>query len=136
MIEFTLADLEGLVGQWLWPLFRIASFLAAAPIIGARVVSARIRIVLAILLTVLVAPNLESLPAFDGLLQLNGDNGFFVGDKLSQADLAVWDIVDSMLVWITGANLNNHPRLQKFYDAIKARPGIAAYLDSDKRPEG
>ena len=67
MIEFSVADIGHFVGQWLWPLFRIGGFLMAAPIVGARVVPARVRIVLAMALTALVAPVLGPLPAFDGL---------------------------------------------------------------------
>ncbi len=67
MLEFSVADIGQFVGQWLWPLFRISGFLMAAPILGAQVVPARVRMALAIVLTVLVVPVLEPLPAFDGL---------------------------------------------------------------------
>ena len=76
------------------------------------------------------------LPAFDGLLELNGDTGFFVGDDITWADLAVFDILDSMVQWVQGANLDNHPRVARFFDAIRERPRIAAYLASDRRASG
>jgi len=75
------------------------------------------------------------LPGFDDLLQQNG-TGFLVGDRLSHADIAVWDILDSMTTWVAGATLEGYPRLEAFYAATKARPRIAAYLASDRRPAG
>ena len=75
------------------------------------------------------------LPGFDDLLEQSG-TGFLVGDRLSHADIAVWDILDSMTTWVAGANLDGFPRLAAFYAAIKARPRIAAYLASDRRPAG
>ncbi len=75
------------------------------------------------------------LPGFDDLLEQNG-TGFFVGDSLSHADIAVWDILDSMTAWVAGATLDGYPRLAEFHAAIKSRPRIAAYLASDRRPAG
>jgi glutathione S-transferase len=72
------------------------------------------------------------LPGFDDLLQQNG-TGFFVGDRLTHADVAVWDILDSMTSWVKGATLDGYPRLAEFHAEIKARPRIAAYLASDRR---
>lgn len=72
------------------------------------------------------------LPGFDDLLEQNG-TGFFVGDKLTHADVAVWDILDAMTSWVKGATLDGYPRLAEFHAGIKARPRIAAYLASDRR---
>ena len=59
------------IGQWLgsflWPLFRIASFLMVIPIFGTQLVTARIRMGLALAMTVLVMPMIGDVPAFDGL---------------------------------------------------------------------
>lgn len=73
------------------------------------------------------------LPGFDDLLEQNG-TGFFVGDALTHADIAVWDILDSMTAWVADAALDGYPRIAAFFAAIKARPRIAAYLASDRRP--
>lgn len=54
-------------GQFLWPLFRIAGFFMVAPIFGAQVVPARIRLMLGVTMTILVSPVLPKLPAFDGI---------------------------------------------------------------------
>jgi glutathione S-transferase len=76
------------------------------------------------------------LPAFEGLLQLNQSEAHFVGDGLTHADVAVWDVLDSMLQWVSGASLEGQPRLMAFFDGFKARPEIAAYLESEDRPQG
>lgn len=78
------------------------------------------------------------LPAFETLLDMNGDNGFFVGDDITHADIAVWDILDSMQEWVAGARdaMAEFPRVQRFFETIAARPRIAAYLASDQRPRG
>ncbi len=59
------------IGQWLgsflWPLFRIASFLMVIPVIGTQLVPMRIRLILAVGITVLVVPLLDDVPAIDGL---------------------------------------------------------------------
>ena len=52
---------------------------------------------------------------------------------LTQADLAVWDALDSIVTWIEGAKFGAFGRVEKFYEAIRARPAIAEYLASDRR---
>jgi len=73
------------------------------------------------------------LSAWDGLLELNGDNGYLVGPSVTQADIAVWDALDAVHDWIDGASFGAFRRVEKFYEAIAARPAIAAYLASDRR---
>nr|WP_207951977.1 flagellar biosynthetic protein FliR [Pseudomaricurvus alcaniphilus] len=51
------------VGRYLWPLFRISGLLMAMPIIGTRVVTARVRVVLAFFITLVVVPLLPPLPS-------------------------------------------------------------------------
>lgn len=53
------------IARHLWPLFRIASFFMIIPIIGTQLVPARIRLGLALLTTVLVAPLIETIPIID-----------------------------------------------------------------------
>ena len=60
---FTDAQLLGWIEAWLWPLVRIGGLLAIAPVLGARLVPARIRMVLVVLLTLTLAPLLPSIPA-------------------------------------------------------------------------
>jgi glutathione S-transferase len=73
------------------------------------------------------------LSAWDGLLDLNGDNGYLVGPALTQADLAVWDALDAIVTWIEGARFGSFARVEQFYESIRARPAIAEYLGSDRR---
>ena len=73
------------------------------------------------------------LTAWDGLLQLNGDNGYLVGASLTQADIAVWDSLDVIVDWLAGASFGSFARVERFYESIKARPAIAVYLRSDRR---
>jgi glutathione S-transferase len=73
------------------------------------------------------------LPSWDGLLALNGDNGYLVGSALTQADLAVWDALDAIVTWIEGARFGSVARVERFYHSIAARPAIAEYLASDRR---
>lgn len=67
MIELTQVQINEWVGQFIWPLSRITAFMLAAPIFGTQVVSSRIRLVLGLSLTILIAPLLPPLPPFDGL---------------------------------------------------------------------
>lgn len=50
------------IGQYLWPMLRISGFYFAVPIIGARTVPARIRIVLTLFTTLLLVPLLPPAP--------------------------------------------------------------------------
>ncbi len=55
------------VGQHLWPLFRIASFMMVIPFIGTQLVPMRVRLGLALLMTVLVVPLIGDVPRVDAL---------------------------------------------------------------------
>ena len=68
------------------------------------------------------------LPNLDGLLELNGDRGFLVGESLTHADVAVWDILDSITEWVAGATLDGAPRLKRFFVDFRARPRIGALI--------
>ncbi|WP_370305738.1 flagellar biosynthetic protein FliR [Sinimarinibacterium flocculans] len=60
----TLTDTQLLawVQQFVWPLIRISALFMIAPVLGARAVSPRIRLLLALLITVVVAPLLPAPP--------------------------------------------------------------------------
>ncbi|MCG8420262.1 MAG: glutathione S-transferase family protein [Proteobacteria bacterium] len=75
------------------------------------------------------------LTSFDGLLEMNGDTGYFVGDRLTHADIAVWDALDAVLSYVPSASLDGFSRLQAFYDSVRTIPSIEAYLNSDQRPQ-
>lgn len=56
MIEFTLPELYAWIGQFLWPFFRVAAFVAIAPIFGESAVSPMIKIGVAGVLAFAIAP--------------------------------------------------------------------------------
>lgn len=57
------ADLIGQwVGQHLWPLFRLASFMMVIPFVGTQLVPARVRLGLALMITILVVPMIPPVP--------------------------------------------------------------------------
>lgn len=62
------ADLLGQwVGQYLWPLFRLGSFMMVIPFIGTQLVPARVRLGLALLITLLVVPIIGPVPQVEAL---------------------------------------------------------------------
>ena len=65
LFSFTEAELLEHLSRFIWPLMRISGFMLAIPIFGTRVVSPYIRIGLASLLSLLVAPMLPPLPVVD-----------------------------------------------------------------------
>lgn len=60
MLELTDRALFVWLQGWLWPFLRIAAFVMTVPAIGTRVLPARARVVLALVLTAVVAPLLRS----------------------------------------------------------------------------
>jgi flagellar biosynthetic protein FliR len=60
MISVTTAQLNALLAAFAWPLARILALIASAPVIGNPRVPARLKISLALLITVLVAPLVPS----------------------------------------------------------------------------
>ena len=59
------ADIVAWLGTLLWPLFRIAAMVMTAPVFGAQTVPVRVRLVLALALTVLTVPLLPPVPAVE-----------------------------------------------------------------------
>lgn len=55
-MNFTDEQLINLVSSYFWPFARIAAFIAVVPIFGARIVPTRIRLLIAISLTVVIVP--------------------------------------------------------------------------------
>lgn len=60
---FTADQITALVGSLLWPLFRVAALLMVAPVFGAKVVPARIRLGLSVAVTLVLIPLLPVPPA-------------------------------------------------------------------------
>jgi len=64
-MNVTDVEIGQFLGQYIWPLFRIASFFMAVPILGSRLINARARLALAASLTVILAPMLPPMPLVD-----------------------------------------------------------------------
>ena len=71
MFNIAPGQLEAFLAQYFWPFTRIGAGLMVAPGFGARFVPPRLRIVLAIALTLLVAPSLTA-PSGVVLISING----------------------------------------------------------------
>jgi flagellar biosynthetic protein FliR len=56
MLTLNEATVLQLLGAWLWPFIRIGGFIMAAPVIGTRAVPLRVRMMLALALTGILAP--------------------------------------------------------------------------------
>ncbi|MGL4318588.1 MAG: flagellar biosynthetic protein FliR [Pseudomonas sp.] len=67
MLELTNAQIGGWVGQFLLPLFRIASMLMVMPVIGTQLVPTRVRLYLALAICLVLAPNLPPMPQVDSV---------------------------------------------------------------------
>ncbi|MES0874100.1 flagellar biosynthetic protein FliR [Sinimarinibacterium thermocellulolyticum] len=61
-MSFTDAQLIAWVQHFVWPLIRISALFMIAPVLGARAVSPRIRLLLALVITAVVAPLLPAPP--------------------------------------------------------------------------
>ena len=61
-MTFTDTQLIAWLQAWFWPMVRIGGVLATAPVLGGRVVPVRIRVVLMVLLTMVIAPLLPAAP--------------------------------------------------------------------------
>ena len=65
MLEITVEQIYQWIGQYFWPFCRIAAFFTILPILSTQLVSQRIRLVLAVAVTVVVAPMLEPVPMIE-----------------------------------------------------------------------
>lgn len=66
MLNITTTELYTLLATFLWPLSRILALIATAPILGNPSIPVRVKLGLAIMITILVAPTVEqSLPQID-----------------------------------------------------------------------
>ncbi|WP_281648647.1 flagellar biosynthetic protein FliR [Parendozoicomonas sp. Alg238-R29] len=66
-MELTTAQLTGWIGQFIWPLFRVVGLLMTMPIIGSALVPAQVRLLLAVAITLLIAPLLPTMPVVEPL---------------------------------------------------------------------
>ncbi|MFK8077136.1 MAG: flagellar biosynthetic protein FliR [Granulosicoccus sp.] len=66
-LVLTAEQINAWVGLVLWPMFRIAGLLSIMPALGGGEVPVRVRVALALLLTLLIAPTLGAMPQVDPL---------------------------------------------------------------------
>jgi len=59
-MTLAMADIVGWIGSFMWPFFRFSAMMLVAPFFSARTIPVRIRILLAVFISLLVAPNLQS----------------------------------------------------------------------------
>lgn len=62
MFTVTTLEIMQLVQAWLWPFFRIAGLVMTAPLIGTRTVPVRIRLIIALAITMVVFPVIPAVP--------------------------------------------------------------------------
>jgi flagellar biosynthetic protein FliR len=62
MLEFSALDLTGWVSQYFYPFVRIAACLGVMPLLGSKLVPRQIRILLAVAITLIIAPLLPPIP--------------------------------------------------------------------------
>ncbi|MFC7514197.1 flagellar biosynthetic protein FliR [Herbaspirillum sp. GCM10030257] len=65
MISFTSAELNIWIASFIWPLTRILGLVSVAPLFGNVSVPARVKIGLGLMLALIIAPTVPSLPATD-----------------------------------------------------------------------
>lgn len=66
-MELSLDEISSWIGDFFWPFLRFGALFLAAPIFGARTVPVRVRIILAVMVTLVVQPSLPFLAAIDPL---------------------------------------------------------------------
>jgi len=64
-MNFTATQINAWVGGYMWPLFRIAAIVATAPVLGARYLPPRLKALLILALTFVIAPNVPNVPVVD-----------------------------------------------------------------------
>jgi flagellar biosynthetic protein FliR len=65
MISVTSAQLSAWLGAFIWPFFRILALVSSAPILGNSSIPLRVKVGLSVLLTLVMAPILGSMPAVE-----------------------------------------------------------------------
>jgi len=67
MLQISVAQATEFVGSLIWPFIRISALLMAMPVFGTRMVSVRVRVILAVLLSIMTLPLIGKVPAVDPL---------------------------------------------------------------------
>jgi len=67
MISLASSEIMSWVGTFIWPLIRIAALVGAAPVFGARTVPVTTKLIIAVVLTLVIAPVSPPVPVVDPL---------------------------------------------------------------------
>ena len=67
MFEIDGVEISSWVSRYLWPLFRVSALIGAMPVIGTALVPARIKLLFAIVITLVIVPLLPPMPETDAL---------------------------------------------------------------------
>jgi flagellar biosynthetic protein FliR len=79
LLAFSAEELGAWLGTLLWPLCRVSGFIMVAPVLGSQLVPVRLRLIIAVVLTLLIMPGLPPMPQIEALsLQA----GVLVGQQL------------------------------------------------------
>ena len=71
-VQVSAGQLTGVVGLYLWPFMRIVGMIMVAPVFSASMVTPRLRVLVAVTLTLIVVPLLPPPPAVDPLTVAGG----------------------------------------------------------------
>lgn len=64
---FTSAEVSSIIGSFLWPLFRIGAMVMALPVFSSGFIPTRVRLAIAIGITIIVAPVIPPVPEIDAI---------------------------------------------------------------------
>lgn len=67
MLSYSLDELATMVSAYTWVLFRVASVMMTMPVFGTQLLPARIRLYLALIIAMLVTPQIPPVPEIDAL---------------------------------------------------------------------
>jgi len=73
-LHFTGEEISVMVGSYLWPFIRIAAMITAMPVFSSNFIPVRVRLMIAIGITIVVAPVIPEVPHIDAL----SPRGFYV----------------------------------------------------------
>jgi flagellar biosynthesis protein FliR len=65
MMTLASSEIMSWVGEFMWPLIRIAALVGVAPVFGARTIPLRIKLLFSIMLTLVIAPVIPPVPVVD-----------------------------------------------------------------------
>lgn len=110
------AQLMQFIGQYIWPMLRIGAFYFAVPVIGARTVPARVRLILMMLTTLLLVPVLPAAPVVSLL-------------SLQAVEMVIQEVLTGLALGFTMQVVLHVFVLAGQYIAMKMGLGFAAMND-------